>query len=224
MKTKFKDFLYEKCFPAAGSLFLHGLCRTLHIQTMGEEAMESLRREGQPIVFGFWHGRHFLLVHYMRHKDCSVVVSTSRDGTLIANILLRSGFYVVRGSSNRNPVRALVEAVSHMKLGRHISFTVDGPKGPIHQVKPGAIYLAKKAKAWLIPVTVAFRNDWKLKSWDRYRIPRPFTRALIVFDTPYRLSDDLAGDAIEHECIVLGDKLNAITEKADLLVKKTSDG
>ncbi|MBN2103977.1 lysophospholipid acyltransferase family protein [bacterium] len=212
---KFKDFLYEKFYPALGNWVLHGLCRTLKIESEGEEAMEKLRKNGQPIVYAFWHGRHFLLVHYMGHRNASVVVSLSRDGSLIANILLKSGFGVVRGSSHRNPVRALVDAVKQMKQGRHIAFTVDGPKGPVHQVKPGAIYLAKKMTAYIVPISVGFSRCWKLSSWDRYLIPKPFARAKIIFDTPYLISGDLSESAVASACRELADKLNAITEKAD---------
>jgi len=212
---KFKDFLYEKFYPAVGSRILHSLCRTLKIESEGEGVMEMYRKEGQPIVYAFWHGRHFLLVHYMGNRGISVVVSLSHDGSLIANILLKSGFGVVRGSSHRNPVRALVDAVKQMKQGQHIAFTVDGPKGPVHRVKPGAVYLAKKMNALIIPVTVGYSRYWELSSWDRYRIPKPFSRARIIFDTPYRLSGDMSELAVESACRELAEKINKITEKTD---------
>ena len=212
---KYKDFLYEKLYPLIGNRFLHSLCGTLKIESINEDPMESLRTQGCPLVYAFWHGRHFLLVHYMGHRDISVVVSSSHDGSLIANILLKSGFGVVRGSSHRNPVRALVEAVRQMKQGKHIAFTVDGPKGPAHQVKPGAVYLAKRMNAYMVPVSVGFSRYWTLKSWDRYRIPKPFARAKIIFGKPYRLSEDISENAIQQACVELAEKIDTITREVD---------
>ncbi len=214
----FKDFLYQFLYPALGNQFLHTLCRTLRIRTRGEETVRMLEKEKQPVVYAFWHGRHFLLVHTMGHRDISVVVSPSNDGTLIAIILKKSGFGVVRGSSHRNPVRALVEAVKQMKQGKTIAFTVDGPKGPVHQVKPGAVYLAKKMQVPMIPVSVGFSRYWQLRSWDRYLIPKPFSRAAIVFGSPYTLNDDLSESAIADDCQILRRHLNKLTQEADRAV------
>jgi lysophospholipid acyltransferase (LPLAT)-like uncharacterized protein len=212
---KFKDLLYKTLYPSFGYLVLHGLCRTLRIESEGEDTLRALNRAGQPVVFAFWHGHHFLLVHYMGNRNISVVVSPSNDGTLISTILNWSGFETVRGSSDRQPIRALVEAVKQMKSGKNIAFTVDGPKGPAHQVKPGAVYLAKKMQVPIIPVAVSYSRYWKMRSWDAYRIPKPFAKAIIFFDTPFEINTDLSEAAILHSSEQLGDKLVGLTERAD---------
>jgi lysophospholipid acyltransferase (LPLAT)-like uncharacterized protein len=212
---KFKDLLYKTLYPTFGYLVLHGLCRTLRIESKGEDTLRALNRAGQPVVFAFWHGHHFLLVHYMGNRNISVVVSPSNDGTLISTILNWSGFETVRGSSDRQPIRALVEAVKQMKMGKNLAFTVDGPRGPVHQVKPGAVYLAKKMQVPIIPVAVSYNRYWKMRSWDAYRIPKPFTKAIILFDTPFKLNSDLSEAAILHSSEQLEDKLTRLTECAD---------
>jgi lysophospholipid acyltransferase (LPLAT)-like uncharacterized protein len=217
---KFKDFLYEHLYPALADAVMRAICRTLRIETRGEERVDSLRQDNKRLVYSFWHGRHFLLAHYMGGRNILVMVSPSRDGRLIANILIKSGIGVVSGSSHRNPVRALVEAIQKMKAGSDIGFTVDGPKGPIHKVKPGAIYLAKKMQAHILPLTVGFKDCWTLKSWDSYQIPKPFTRAVILFGEPYQVNADLSEAEIEKSSIELENKLNQISAKADELARE----
>jgi lysophospholipid acyltransferase (LPLAT)-like uncharacterized protein len=212
---KFKDLLYKTLYPVFGYLILHGICKTLRILTEGENRVRALSRDGQPVVFAFWHGHHFLLAHYMGNRNISVVVSPSNDGTLISTILNWSGFETVRGSSNRQPIRALVEAVKQMNAGKNLAFTVDGPKGPVHQVKPGAVYLAKKMQVPVVPVAVSYNRFWKLRSWDAYRIPGPFAKAIILFDTPYRPDEDLSENAILDDSRQLEDKLVQLTARAD---------
>ena len=217
---KFKDFLYEHLYPVLAGALLHAICRTLRIETVDEEKLESLRGQNKRIVYVFWHGRHFLLAHYMGYKNASVVVSPSHDGRLIANILKKSGFDIVTGSSHRNPVRALVDAVKQMKSGKDIAFTVDGPKGPVFKVKPGAVFLAKKMNAFIVPLTVGFKKCWILNSWDRYQIPRPFTRAVIIFGTPYHPEAGLSEPDIAKACLDLEIRLNQMGEQADRLAGK----
>lgn len=212
---KFKDLLYKTLYPALGYVVLHVLCKTLRIKSEGEDKVRALNKSGQPVVFAFWHGHHFLLVHYMGDRNISVVVSPSNDGALISAILNWSGFETVRGSSSRQPVRALVEAVRQMKTGKNIAFTVDGPKGPVYQVKPGAVYLTKKMQVPLIPVAVSYDRFWKMRSWDAYRIPKPFAKAIIFFDTPYKIDKVLSESAILDSSAQLEDKLRRLTEQAD---------
>ena len=212
---KFKGLLYKTLYPVLGYVILHVLCKTLRINSEGEDKVRALNKAGQPVVFAFWHGHHFLLVHYMGNRNISVVVSPSHDGTLISTILNWSGIDTVRGSSNRQPVRALVEAVRQMKTGKNIAFTVDGPKGPAYQVKPGAVYLAKKMQVPLIPVAISYDKFWKMRSWDAYRIPKPFAKAIILFDTPYKINGNLSEAAILDSSGQLENKLMRLTDQAD---------
>jgi lysophospholipid acyltransferase (LPLAT)-like uncharacterized protein len=216
MKTlQIKNWFYKYILTWFGWIFIHIICHTLKIQSIGENHIERLRKKGEKLVYTFWHGRHFFLVHYLGHRNISVMVSPSRDGMLIANILKKSGFDIVQGSSNRSPIRALVDAIRQMKSGKDIAFTVDGPKGPIHKVKPGALYLANRMNAYIIPVTTAFESSIKINSWDRYIIPKPFSKAIIYFGKPYRLSNEHSDSAIKKECFNLEKNLNNISSIAD---------
>lgn len=214
----FKDWFHEHILPGIFWLFVHATGATLKIRAIGEKRVEALRKNGEKLIYVFWHGRHFLLIYYMGYRGIHVMVSPSRDGLLISAVLRKSGIGIVQGSSDKSPVRALVNAIQRMKSGGDIGFTVDGPKGPFHKVKPGALYLAKKMNACIIPLTFSSRPSFSMRSWDKYMIPAPFSKAVLIFGKPYRLSADSDEKTIQKECINLENILNSMTLRADRFV------
>ena len=211
----FKDWIQEHILPGIFWLFVHATGATLKIRAIGEQRAEKLRKNGEKLVYVFWHGRHFLLLYYMGNRGVSVMVSPSRDGLLISDVLRKSGFGIVQGSSDKSPVRALVTAIKQMKSGINIGFAVDGPKGPFQKVKPGALYLAKKMNAYIIPLTFSSKPCFMIKSWDRYMIPAPFSRAVLIFGEPCRMSADSDEATIQKECMNIENTLNSMTLRAD---------
>lgn len=133
-----------------------------------------------PAVYGFWHRCVLAATFYYRRRHIAVVTSKSLDGEYIARIIERFGFRAVRGSSSRGGARALLECHREIEQGRSVAFTIDGPRGPRYVAKPGAALLARNSGAPLIPFYVAARNPWVLNSWDRFVIPKPFSRAVMV--------------------------------------------
>lgn len=180
--------------------------------------MERLRKEKEKIVYILWHGRQFLVVRYMAHKHIGAMASTSRDGMLIANILQRFGYKIIPGSSEKNPVKALYAGIKKMRAGFHTLLTVDGPRGPIYKVKPGALFLAKKVNAFIVPITFSAKPAITFKSWDKYLLPKPFARTVIVFGEPFHLSSEKQECTIQEECQLVEKTLNQITERADSMV------
>ena len=109
------------------------------------------------------------------------MISQSRDGDFISKIVSRLAWIPVRGSSTRGGAKALkamVQKVAENRIGVHI---VDGPTGPARMVKPGMLLLARIANAVICPAVVSYQRSWTAKSWDRFMIPKPFTRILIRF-------------------------------------------
>lgn len=142
----------------------------------------------QICFFAFWHGKQWLpvvqLVAQHQNKG-AVLVSPSRDGDILALWLQKLGYETIRGSSRRDNQQALRGMISKIKAGYSIGFGVDGPIGPMHQVKPGMTYLAQKFQIPIIPVGSAFSHKWILeKAWDRYQIPKPFSRAAFYLGAP----------------------------------------
>jgi lysophospholipid acyltransferase (LPLAT)-like uncharacterized protein len=130
-----------------------------------------------PCVYVFWHRSVFSATWYYRQRRIAVMTSSSFDGEYIARIIEKFGYGAVRGSSSRGAVRALLGMHTEVEAGRTVAFTIDGPKGPLYVAKPGPVLLARNTQVPIMPFYIAVEEGWVLKSWDRFVIPKPFTRA-----------------------------------------------
>jgi len=213
-----KDWSYQHVFPTLAWVSINSLSVTLRIQSIGENNIEQLRKKGKKIVYTLWHGRQFLPVRYMAKKNICIMSSTSHDGILQANILKKFGYEIVYGSSAKLPVRALIGSIQKMRTGFDVAFAVDGPTGPLHKVKPGALYLAKKMNALIVPTTFSAHPAITLKSWDKYLLPKPFAQAVMVFGEPFHPSSDLNENTIQNECRALEKTLTQISDNADSMI------
>jgi lysophospholipid acyltransferase (LPLAT)-like uncharacterized protein len=137
-------------------------------------------KNDQPYLFAFWHGKQLLpVLQLVRHNTPNTaLVSPSRDGELLAVWLQKLGYDIVRGSSRDNNVRSTVQLLQRLQAGHSVGFGVDGPIGPMYQVKPGIIYMAQKCNIPIVPLGSAFSRKWLFnKAWDHYQVPKPFARA-----------------------------------------------
>lgn len=150
---------------------------------------EHLQTAPPPLLYALWHGHQFPLLPLLCDQGIGVIVSQSRDGERVAWIMAKWGYIPIRGSSSRGGVPGLLGLVHHLKKGLPGAVTVDGPKGPIYQPKPGVVRAARIAHASLIPMAVKAPKSWRLKSWDRYLIPKPFSRWTACFGPPVKLSN-----------------------------------
>lgn len=171
---------------------------TISFETQGSENIRKIRDEGKLPVYATWHDQIFLGTFYLRRRGIVFLTSQSFDGEYIARFLKRFGFGVIRGSSTRGGAKGLVKMIRGMNAGLEMGFTVDGPKGPRHEVKLGVILLAKKTGNPILPFMVQPRKYWALNSWDRLQIPRPFTRAVMTFGRPIEVAHDAGEEEIEN--------------------------
>jgi hypothetical protein len=152
--------------------------------------LDRMRKERRPIVFALWHGDMLPLLYQHRDEGVCVLISEHRDGELIARIAQSLGFRTVRGSSTRGAGRALIGLARELAAGHDIAITPDGPRGPARSFAPGALIAAQRANASVIAVGVAARSAWRLRSWDRFMIPRPFTRLGIAYSDAVTVDAD----------------------------------
>lgn len=147
----------------------------------------------KPYLFAFWHGRQLLpVLSLVKHQTRrAVLVSPSRDGDLLSVWLMHLGYEVVRGSSRDRNVESLIGMIRKLKAGCSLGFGVDGPIGPMHQVKPGMTHLAQKFGIPIIPVGSAFSASFIFeKAWDKYAIPKPFSKAILYLGEPRYILPD----------------------------------
>jgi lysophospholipid acyltransferase (LPLAT)-like uncharacterized protein len=151
---------------------------TLRISTSGVQECWPKRGDGALIVI--WHDLTFIALHLFRNQDIHAMMSTSRAGRIQAAFWNLYGFKTVWGSTNkREGIRALRVTLNGLREGKWFAFTPDGPKGPRHQAQPGVIYLATNTGVAVVPIGIAASAYWKLSTWDRYLIPKPFARVHI---------------------------------------------
>lgn len=164
--------------------------RTTRFEVEGWEHWEAATQGGQQPIYTFWHNRVFLGTYFWRRRGIVVMTSQSFDGEYIARFIQRFGYGASRGSSSRGAVRALVEMIKLMRQGRPAGFTIDGPRGPRYVAKMGAVLLAKKTGAPILPFTVNAAHYYSAPSWDEFQVPYPFTRARVLIAPPIHVPAD----------------------------------
>ena len=167
-----------------------------------ERAVEPLWQAGAPVIYAVWHGRILLLPLLYGRRPVCVLASRSRDGELVTRYIGRFGMEAVRGSSSRGGAAALRHLARWLGQGREVVVVPDGPRGPAEVVKPGIVGLARLSGAAIVPVAVGASSEWRLGSWDGFRIPRPFARCVARFGEPIhvaRVVDRRAEEAAREE-------------------------
>ena len=189
---------------------------TLRLEIEGEERIFDALDEGRLVVLAGWHNELFCMPYMYRmtpgHRWVAIV-SASKDGEVLAGVLNGLGIATARGSSSRSGVRALMGAVRMMKKERMMGVvTVDGPRGPRHEVKDGVLFMAAKANALVVPVRARCSRRYVFeKAWDKFELPLPTARCRIVFGEPYALeSTALDADSLARERARLTDRLNGL--------------
>ncbi len=168
-------------------------------EVRGSDNLESIEQAGKIPIYSFWHDRIFLGTYFFRDRGIVVMTSKSFDGEYIARFIQRFGYGAIRGSSSRGGSKALVEMIKAMRGGLPMAFTLDGPRGPKYEAKPGAVLLAKKTGNPLMPFVVEAKSFWQAKSWDRMQIPKPFTNAAIFIGEPIYVNQDADEAGIEMQ-------------------------
>ncbi len=181
---------------------------------------EHVRAAGASHILAFWHQRQaiFTFTHRNQKPPASVLVSRSKDGLIIAEVMRLSGILSTRGSSSRGASRAAREMLDILNNERVVGITPDGPKGPPRKVKSGVLYLAQESGRPILPIASAVSRRFALKrAWDRFHFPLPFSRIAVTHGAPIyvRKGDDLEKKAAEVERI-----MNIITEEADRMVDR----
>jgi|SoiMethySBSTD1v2_1073268.scaffolds.fasta_scaffold27365_2 hypothetical protein len=155
---------------------------------------EKRRRSGEPVrgLYALWHGDLWHACYAMRGEPIAVLVSTHRDGELIARIVRRLGYGLVRGSSTRGGAQALREIVRYVRdEPGDLCFTIDGPKGPAREPKDGILYAASRTGLPIVPVGVCVDRAWSFGSWDRLRIGKPLARVVVAVGDELRVPADV---------------------------------
>jgi lysophospholipid acyltransferase (LPLAT)-like uncharacterized protein len=198
---------------AAGYWFIRLIGPTLRVCVSREEgAQESV--DQRPVIASFWHAGIIPATYVCRDFGIRVMSSNSYDGEYMGRIIQKFGFVAVKGSSSRNAVRALLGLRRALEDGWTVAFSLDGPRGPRHKVKPGPVALARSSGVPLSPFNMALDRAWVLNTWDRLIIPKPFSRVLMRFGTLIVVPTDARDEDLEGYQQQLQDSLDRVQEFA----------
>jgi hypothetical protein len=179
---------------------------TLRLKIENENRWQELREQGNNVLLCAWHQQFFSAIsHFKTYSKFNpgLMISQSKDGDLISGVANRSGWHTPRGSSTRGGKKAMDAMIDHLKthgFGAHI---LDGPTGPIGRVKAGVIKMALEADAVVVPLYTSAENAWFFNSWDRFMLPKPFSRVFITFGQEIRFESVDQKDDFETQRLLL---------------------
>ena len=169
-------------------------------------------------IGALWHNRLLLLPHvlrtYLPNRKGAALISASRDGDLLADLVKRFGYDVVRGSSSRRGAAAMLQLADVIRGGRDAVITPDGPRGPAYRIGGGIVFLAQKSGAAVVPINMEYESYWRLKSWDRFVLPRPFSNVRVIFGAPHHVQPTGNDEEFESERLRLQ---NAMMQNVEML-------
>ncbi len=181
-----KSRLPANLLPFLIYLVIRALYATMRVRTVGAEIPQEFYRRGEGLIHAFWHGRMIISPFAYHGPGGHVLISIHGDGELIAKVMQLFGFQLVRGSSTKGGREAIQEMLQLARQNRDLIITPDGPRGPVHAVKPGVAQLARRSGLAVIPYAFAVSRGKVFRSWDRFLLPYPFSRGVHVFGEPVR--------------------------------------
>ncbi|GAB6907192.1 conserved hypothetical protein [Desulfosarcina cetonica] len=197
-KELLKDVAYRQIFPRGGLLLVKLISKTYNIRLVDQVNEQSALDRYGSVVYASWHQRFFPgITFFATRKPIAIMISQSRDGEMIARVVDILGWRSVRGSSSKGGMRALKEIRALTGQGYRIGHIVDGPQGPFGVVKPGLITIAQFAGVPIVPVITSAERCWTFNSWDRFMVPKPFSRVIIRFTPPIHVPRRLDAEAFE---------------------------
>ena len=189
-----RDRLVIRAADLCFYLVIRAICSTLRWEVRGHEHLDSITGSGNRAIFTFWHSCILSATWFWRRRGIVVMSSVSRDADYTGRVVKRFGYGTARGSSTRGGGRALAEMAQCLENGIEVGLTIDGPRGPAYQAKPGAVTLARHTGQAILPFHIAVRSHIAVPSWDRLQLPLPFSRALMLIAKPVYVPREATGE------------------------------
>jgi lysophospholipid acyltransferase (LPLAT)-like uncharacterized protein len=189
-------------------------------RTLQYEVQDRAGILGRPVTENYigalWHNRLLIfplvLRRFFGNRRGAALISASRDGDLLTDAIRRFGYDVIRGSSSRLGASAMLRLTQELASGRDVVITPDGPRGPAYELGPGIVFLAQKSGAQVLPMNLEYSRCWRLASWDRFIIPKPFSKVRVLVGQPQRVSLTATPEEFEAERLRMQDAIMSLVE------------
>ncbi len=215
---KYQSLFYEKIFPKVGYFLINAVFSTIRMRWHRDAVLFEYKKKNKPVIFALWHNRlAYTAYGYSRilKKNSLVTMnSRSKDGKIFAGIIQSYGLNVVYGSSSRDGSKVLLEIIRFVKdKNMDCGITPDGPRGPKYKVQPGVISIAQSTGAPIIPLIYDVKWKMKLKSWDGFYIPIPFTWGIVNYGEPIFVPEKITDEERMEYQKKLEDVLNSLCKE-----------
>jgi lysophospholipid acyltransferase (LPLAT)-like uncharacterized protein len=200
-RMEIRDSFKARAIGSAAGCLMRLISATLRFEISDEAGLVTYQG---PVVYALWHEDIFVVPAawckaYGRIRRAVILTSASHDGAAVARAMSLFGMGSVRGSTSRRAVAALVAMKKSLRDGYDVCVTPDGPRGPRRVLQAGLVKLAQSAGAPVVPIRLTYGSAWRLKTWDRFAIPKPFSRVRVVFGSALAVPPGLSDDAFEAE-------------------------
>lgn len=217
MAIRLKEKILFIIIPFLIKVLLFLLGKSIRIKECGNIKLSPYQKKGERYIYAFWHSRILLSVYFFKNKSINVLVSMNKDGEYTSRIINKFGFGVIRGSTSRGGLKALIKLKNVLNKGFDIAITPDGPRGPKQKVQMGIIYLSKITGVPIAPFSFDADKKKVLNSWDNFIIPLPFSNSVFMWGEPVYVSRDANEKEMEKKRLELENKLNELTDEAKTL-------
>lgn len=216
MKSRLEYFLYHSVLPYVGLFLVRLLSSTYRLRLVDLQNEGSCIERDGSIIYASWHQRFFPgVTFFATRKPIAILISRSRDGEFASRIVDILGWRAVRGSSSKGGSEGLQQLKELSRKGYKIGHIVDGPKGPFGEIKPGLLRIAQVSGMAIVPTITSSEKRWSFRSWDRFMVPKPFSRVLIRFGEPIYVPSDLNEDTFEEKRLLIGQRMRELYEDTD---------
>lgn len=173
---------------------------TLRLEILGVHNAVQIRERAEPAIGAFWHRSIFPAIWIWRNRRIVVLNTVNFDGQWTRRVIERLGFGTAQGSSSRGAIEGLTSLAHHLEQGRHVALTIDGPRGPRYIAKPGPVILARRTGKPISVFHIAVKSGHTFrKSWDLFRLPYPFSQAVMVCAPPIRVALDADSATVKQK-------------------------
>jgi lysophospholipid acyltransferase (LPLAT)-like uncharacterized protein len=189
---------------------------TLRFEFLGKRNAVNRRESGQASIGAFWHRCIFPTLWYYRDHGIVVMITMNFDGLWTSRVVEKLGYRVAQGSSSRGGMNALNAMAHEVEAGWDVAFTPDGPRGPRYVAKPGPVMLARRTGKPVTVFYIGLSSAYTFeKSWDRFRLPYPFSRAVLVMAPPIYVSTDANSNEMERKISEMQSALERVRDVAE---------
>ena len=189
---------------------------TLRFEVVGVHNAVQIRDRGEPGIGAFWHRCILPAVWFWRHRGIVVLNTVNFDGQWTRRVIERMGFGTAQGSSTRGAIEGLVALAHHLKEGRHVAFTIDGPRGPRFVAKPGPVILARRTGSPISVFHIGLQRAHTFhKAWDLFQLPYPFSRAVMFVAPPIRVPADGDSETMKQKQEEMQRALERVRDRAE---------